>query len=130
MRMSIASILLIVLCAGCENYGWTEYFHVNESGQRLAVTINGVEPNASPGNLLPGAGTSQLREVTAEIGEPVHIQDTITIRWTVHGESETSEVALNRDQLSIPRRIRGGRITFTFTAAGEWQVRYSRRRGK
>lgn len=123
----ISVVFWIMLCSGCGDSGWTEYYNVNLSEQKLKVTIVGFSPDASPGALMPGAGTSQLKEKTQHIaGEPITIDETITISWTIEGSSVMNSVKLKRDDMGIPAQVRGGRITFTYTADGEWNIKYSR----
>ena len=115
---------LIVLCSGCER-GYTEYYPVNRSDQKLNVTIVGIQPDLFPTRLKPDTGTSQLKEKVAYISQPVTIADTITIRWTTDVNATEREIKLNRDDFDIPSQVQGGRITLTYTADEQWTIEYS-----
>ncbi len=123
---NVAILLCLTLTAGCGSWNSTDIDYVNLSIERVYATITGVTPNVSPGALLPGTGTEELKRKTAHLGGSIAFDDAISISWTVHGTSTRREVLLNRKDFGIPREVRGGKVRITYTAARTWELKYSR----
>ena len=113
-----------LFCAGCAGWKWTDFEYVNSSGGRIYVEVEGVHPDPSPGNM---AANTEGKGTTAgsHFGDVVTFDDTIGIISSVEG-GEQRRQDFSREELGIPARVSGGKITFTYTAEGQWRVEFSR----
>jgi hypothetical protein len=100
--------------------------YVNLSNDVIWVDIEGVYPDSSPGVLLPGTGTEQLKRKSGKYVDPVNFHDDIKITWNVEGETTKKTVELKREDYGIPAKIQGGEIKIIYTASGEWEMKYYR----
>jgi hypothetical protein len=120
----VTVLALLVISAKCEKFKWTIVYFVNLTSHTLYATTEGIDPDPCPGVVNPGAGTTQLSANGAQFYGPVAIDDTITMLWTVVGNSTTNKAEFKRDDLGMPAKVNGGKITFTFTSNCTWQITY------
>jgi hypothetical protein len=124
LLVSAVLTLLVAVYAGCDKCKWTTIYFVNLSKLEITGDLEGIRPYVPVGRLMPGDGTEQLLEVTAHYCEPVRIDNTITMLWTVLGNSTTNKAEFKRDDLGMPAKVNGGKITITFTSNCTWQIVY------
>lgn len=123
--LSLCMVLCILLPCGCKKWQWADFKFINLSREQIYVKVHGVDPDPSPGNMPPNPDEDGSR-AGSHFGDRVVFDDVITITWTIKGGSTTNEMKFNRSDLGIPAKASGGKFTATYTAAGEWEVKYSR----
>ena len=123
MKTFLASVALLVCCAGCFNTNEVVFLYFNLSPNEIVVdSIAGLPPWASPGVLVPVHAEDQLSTSgMSSTGETIRVPPTLNIVWHETGASHQAE--LKRDDLGIPARIKTGKIRFTYLGGDKWRVK-------
>jgi len=122
-----AIIIIFSICSlGC-GIQWTTINYINLSDNEIWVDIDGTYPNLSPGVLLPGTGTEQLKRKSGEYAGPIIFEDIIKIAWTVEGTSSKQAAELKRKDFGIPSEVHGGRVKIIYTETDEWRMEFSKK---
>jgi hypothetical protein len=66
--------------------------------------------------------TNRLNRACSTFSESVPMGETIKIAWDEGGVSRRYEV--RRSDVSLPPRLDGGQIRFTYLGQGKWRVRF------
>jgi hypothetical protein len=101
-----------------------DFVYFNLSTNEIRVTdVAGLPRDMTPGVLVPVADdTNRLNESSATCWESVSVGDAIKITWTESGTSRQFEA--KRAELSIPARLDGGQVRFTYRGRGQWRIRF------
>ena len=117
--ITISTLLLFGCSRGIRE---VDFVYYNLSRHQIYVTdVNGLPSWVSPGVLVPVSDdTNRLNEKSFASWEAVRVADQLRIRWTETDKSE--EVSLNRTELSLPTKLTGGRLCFTYLGNQKWRV--------
>jgi hypothetical protein len=123
MKTFLASVALLVCCAGCFNTNEVVFLYFNLSPNEIVVdSIAGLPPWASPGVLVPVHAEDQLSTSgMSSTGETIRVPPTLTIVWREGGASHQAE--LKRDEVGIPAKIKKGKVRFTYLGGDKWRVK-------
>ena len=124
MRTQLICLLTsAVLYVGCVCPQPVEFAFFNLSGHEIVVNdVAGLPPNATPGVLMPVLDdTNRLNEKCAVLYERVRVGDRIKIIWTE--ADKPRELELQRSELAVPARLKGGKLRFTYLGDGKWRVK-------
>lgn len=111
----ISAFLFLPLLSGCAHRFSGGFVFTNSSTKRLWVQASGFERSPPVGILAPG--------VSAGSGmNPQRLPEVATISWSEDGVVGMARTNISLAQLPfLPGR---GRITFEFTPAGVWILKY------
>ena len=118
-------LLFGLIVAGCSTTQQkVDFVYFNLSDHEIQVTdVRGLPRAATPGVLNPVPDDfDSLNEVSATFFESVRIGSTIQVVWQEGGSSRRFEAT--RKELSIPSRLNGGRLRFTYLGNGMWHIRF------
>lgn len=120
-------LLSLVFSGGCRGWKWTNFDYFNRSEDReIYVSVIGIDPNPSPGYVIPNDINIMTPDASSSFGDPVRFDDIIKIEWTVGEDTKKHEQEFRREDLGIPSVVSGGKITFTYTQIGNWEISYSK----
>ncbi len=124
MKTFLASVALMLCCAGCSGMSEITFVYFNLSPKEIVVdSIAGLPPWAPPGVLVPVHAEDQLSESrTTSLDGSIKVAPTLTIVWHEGGASHRAE--LKRDEVGIPAKIKKGKVRFTYLGSDKWRVKY------
>lgn len=122
MKTFLASVALLVCCAGCYNTNEVVFLYFNLSRNEIVVdSVAGLPPWASPGVLVPVHAEDQLSTSgMSSTGETIRVAPMLKIVWHEAGASHQAE--FKRDDLGIPAKFKKGKIRFTYLGGDKWRV--------
>lgn len=119
-------MICVSLVGGCSDWDWATVEFYNKSKERIYVTVSGVEPDPSPGVLIPNSPDDVGPVKASKFGDPIMIADTISVVWSQQGSDSTREATFSRTDHGIPAKMKGGTISVTYTSNLEWELQYTR----
>ena len=123
MRITRQLLFLLLILAGCGPMREVDFVWFNLSGHEIRVTdISGLPATATPGVLVAVPDdTNRLHEASATFWESIKVGESIKITWNESGASRQFEA--KRADLSIPSRLNGGQVRFSYLGDGKWRIR-------
>jgi hypothetical protein len=124
MKTALPLVFSALIVVGCAPRTQVDFAWFNLSGHEIFVTdVSGLPPYASPGMLVAMPDdTSGAHGATATSWESIDVGDSIKITWSESGTSQRFEA--KRADLSVPARLQGGQLKFTYQGHGKWRVRF------
>lgn len=123
MNTVLASVVLLVCCAGCSDTNEVVFLYFNLSPNEIVVdSIAGLPPWASPGVLVPVHAEDQLSTSgMSSSGETVRVAPTLKIVW--HEAGALHQAGFKRDDLGIAAKMKKGKVRFTYLGGDKWRIK-------
>ena len=145
LKKNLALFLFAVpILIGCQTVATlpnVEFEWSNLSTNQIWITdVSGLPPEATCGRLMPSPAESQLHSKTSAFSETIKIKDKLTIQWKDNGRQgwpgglkggelipslgTAHEAEFSRDELGIPKKIKNGKVRFTYLGNDKWRIKY------
>jgi hypothetical protein len=125
MKMFARALPLIgLLLTSCSQIRQVDFVWFNLSGREIRVTgISGLPGDVIPGVLIAVSDdTNRLNEASLTFFESIRAAETIKIVWDEGGATHSFEA--KRVDLSVPVRLDGGQLRFSYLGADKWRIRF------